>query len=111
MPINQEDLAGTISLFTMVVYCGIAKLGYRQTLSDFEDYVHLWRWVGYLLGIREEFLPNCAQEIFDLSFAIHRHQWKPNDNSKKLVSVLFKSVHRRFAYFYLSSSFWQALSR
>jgi len=111
VPINQEDLMGTITLFTTVLIGGVSRLGYQFDAEEIEDYVHLWRWVGYLIGVREEALPTSWKETCYLAFAIKEHQWSPDEDSKKLVQALYNSLHLRWKYFYLPSQFWQQFSR
>lgn len=136
VPINQEDLMGTITLFTTVLIGGVSRLGYQFDAEEIEDYVHLWRlvlelhcvnfsilklkflksfphfrWVGYLIGVREEALPTSWKDTCYLAYAIKDHQWAPDEDSKKLVQALYKSLHLRWKYFYLPSQFWQQFSR
>jgi hypothetical protein len=50
-PVNQEDLLGTLVVFTVVVLDSLDKMGVSVDADDAEAYVHLWMVVGYLLGI------------------------------------------------------------
>ncbi|CAE6396002.1 unnamed protein product [Rhizoctonia solani] len=55
-PINQEDLAGTLSSFcTAPLFC-LGRLGYHPPLSEKEDYLALWRHIGYYMGIDPKIL-------------------------------------------------------
>jgi ER-bound oxygenase mpaB/B'/Rubber oxygenase, catalytic domain len=56
-PVNQEDLLMTILTFTEVVFEGFDRTGVDYTPSDAHDYLHLWSYVGYLLGVEPRFLP------------------------------------------------------
>ena len=49
-PINQEDLAGTLSTFSSVVLSGLELLGVMATDSEKYGYQQLWKFVGYYLG-------------------------------------------------------------
>ena len=49
-PINQEDLAGTLSTFSSVVLRGLELLGVMATDSEKYGYQQLWKFVGYYLG-------------------------------------------------------------
>src|SRR3954454_6141105 len=42
LPINQEDLAGTLMSFSWVVMDGLDKLGISLSDSDREAYLHCW---------------------------------------------------------------------
>jgi hypothetical protein len=56
-PVNQEDLLMTILTFTEVVFEGFDRTGVDYTPTDADDYLHLWSYVGYLLGVEPRFLP------------------------------------------------------
>jgi hypothetical protein len=51
VPVNQEDLIGTLVLFTVAVVDALKKMGVTVKPEERDAYVHLWMVVGYLLGI------------------------------------------------------------
>ncbi len=52
IPINQEDLAATLLAFSYNSLLGIEFiLGCPLSSSDQLDYLHFWRYVGWLLGV------------------------------------------------------------
>jgi hypothetical protein len=57
VPINQEDMLGTLSTFSVVVVRSLRLLGAKVRDDEADDYHHLWRCVGAMLGIREDLLP------------------------------------------------------
>ncbi|KAF8741181.1 hypothetical protein RHS02_03953, partial [Rhizoctonia solani] len=73
-PINQEDLAGTLSSFcTAPLFC-MERLGYHPPLFEKEDYLALWRHIGYYMGINPEILS--------------RHFSGVSVNNKFIVSII-----------------------
>lgn len=54
LPINQEDLAGTLMSFSVVVPRGLAALGVELLPEDRDAYFHIWRVVGHVLGVHEQ---------------------------------------------------------
>ena len=56
-PINQEELAGTLLAFSSVALDGLRKLGIAVDGGEQEDYLHAWKCIGFVLGVREECLP------------------------------------------------------
>lgn len=56
VPINQEDLVVTQLAFSVVVLMGLERTGLAFTMSDSDmcDYLHAWRWIGHLMGIKPE---------------------------------------------------------
>jgi hypothetical protein len=51
VPINQEELGGTLLAFSSVALDGLAALGLTPPREDREAYLHAWKVVGHLLGI------------------------------------------------------------
>ena len=90
-PINQVDMAGTILLFSHVLLDGLSRLGFDTSLEEREDVLHLWRYVAYLMGVKDEL--RCATEsearlLWDL---LTTTQGPPDDDSRALASALLDS--------------------
>jgi hypothetical protein len=52
VPINQEDMAATLLAFSVNVLLGIEYVsGKPLSLEDQRDYLALWRYLGWLLGV------------------------------------------------------------
>lgn len=84
-PINSWDMMATYIGFSLVFLHSLKKLG--NTVSDDEEQgiFHLWKYVGYLLGIPEDLLPNDkkqATEYFYLWTAIQ----PPSDKDSVLLA-------------------------
>jgi hypothetical protein len=56
VPINQEDLLGTLAAFTVVVVESLEKMGVSVDDEERDAYLHLWLVVGHLMGIDYELL-------------------------------------------------------
>ena len=56
LPINQADQAATLGLFDGTLILGCRALGVRIPPSDSRALMHLWRWVGHLMGVHPDFL-------------------------------------------------------
>lgn len=61
-PINQGDSMATILEFSQILLLGLKVLGFRFTTEEREAVIHLWRYVGYLIGVDERLLPTCEQD-------------------------------------------------
>ncbi|QNS02219.1 oxygenase MpaB family protein [Streptomyces xanthii] len=61
-PINQADQAGTLGLFDATVIVGCLGLGVRLTRAQRDDLMHLWRYVGWLMGVAPEWLTDDENE-------------------------------------------------
>lgn len=73
-PINQEDLAGTLMSFGPVILNGLKRLEIELNEEQIDAYIHCWKVVGHLMGIKEALLPDSYQESFQLASKILAHQ-------------------------------------
>jgi len=98
VPINQEDLLGTLTAFTVVVIESLAKMGVKVSPEERDAYLHTWLAVGYLLGIdydllrvhpfREDLEPLTYFEMQLLRDAIFRRQAAPSPSGQILTRAL-----------------------
>lgn len=51
LPINQEDLAGTLLSFSVIIPRGLTSLGVDLPAADRDAFFHIWRVIGHILGI------------------------------------------------------------
>jgi len=65
IPINQEDMAATLLAFSVNVLIGIEFVA-GKSISDDEqrDYIALWRYLGWLLGIESNESESTITEVF-----------------------------------------------
>ena len=93
-PINQHDMVATTLLFSGVVLDGLRKLGFRISAAESQRYMHLWRYVGWLLGTDLELLPVTEADALKLGDLIMRTQERPDDDSRALTRALFDAGQR-----------------
>jgi len=60
-PINQYDRAGTLGSFSTSFLLQARALGVRITREDSAAIMHLWSYVGWLMGVDEEYLPRTER--------------------------------------------------
>lgn len=87
-PINQHDMLATILLFSCVFIDGIRKLGVHVSPEEADDYQHLFRYVGVLIGVEPTLLPTTHVEAMRLANLIRLTQGPPDEDSRELVSAL-----------------------
>lgn len=90
VPINQEDLAGTLMSFSALVNEGLVKIGIELESIELEAYMHCWRVIGYLLGIDEDLLPRNAADALKLGYAIMDHQKADSKQGRVLMKALLE---------------------
>ncbi|MDB4946931.1 MAG: hypothetical protein JWP97_6465 [Labilithrix sp.] len=91
-PINQHDMAGTTLLFSLVMLDGLRKLGVRVTPDEAEAYLHLWRWVGKVIGVDDELLPTNEQDAQRLGELVNSTMGPPDQDSRDLTKALFDAA-------------------
>jgi hypothetical protein len=62
LPINQSDQAGTLGLFNSTLLLGVRALGRVVTPSESRAIMHLWKYVGWLMGVDEDWLFDTERE-------------------------------------------------
>lgn len=89
VPINQEDLIGTLTTFGYSPLVHIKKLGVAVTEEQAEDYWYFWRVAGELLGIDPGAIPIDVKEAA-LYFAriMERHLGKSNEGIELTRALL-----------------------
>lgn len=85
LPINQSDLASTLSLFDATVLLGARILGVRVTRRESQAFMHLWRYVGYLLGVDPDFWSTTERERYRLAYHVLRAQGPLTDAGPALA--------------------------
>lgn len=62
LPINQADQGWTLGLFSSVLLRGLRRLGVRVTPEESHAVMHLWKYVGWLMGVHDDFLRDDEAE-------------------------------------------------
>lgn len=89
VPISASDSMVTATGgFFLVPLAGLEDLGVRFSAADKEAITHLWRWIGYVLGVPEDMLPvnhADAKEMVATALALDSG---PNEDSPRLMNAL-----------------------
>lgn len=96
LPINQEDLAGTLMTFSVVTLDGLRLLEVPFTAEEGDAWLHAWKVVGHLLGLRDELLPTDLIDAEELMEAIRDRQWRSSDDGKVLAKPLVELMQSYF---------------
>jgi squalene cyclase len=75
LPINQQQLLGTMLAFSTVVTDGLQALGFEVRDDEAEAWFHLWQVVGVLLGLAPEALPATVAEGQRVMQMIRQRYW------------------------------------
>jgi hypothetical protein len=92
VPINQEDMAGTLMTFCCVVLEGLEALNLPVSPQEREDWVYVWRAVGHGLGIDERLLPAGFAEAQALTHFIRERQTLPSPEGVAMTASLLEGL-------------------
>ena len=70
LPINQTDQAATLGLFNGVLLLGSRALNARITPEESRAVMHLWKYIGWLVGVDDQWLVETEREQHRLNYHI-----------------------------------------
>ncbi|HEY8547559.1 MAG TPA: oxygenase MpaB family protein, partial [Acidimicrobiales bacterium] len=91
-PINQEDLLGTLLVFSVTVLDALAKLGIRVQPGEAEAWLHTWSVVGSLMGVDEALLPLTLDRAPALAARVAGRQIGPGPDGPRLAEPLYREM-------------------
>ncbi|MBL8921129.1 MAG: DUF2236 domain-containing protein [Myxococcaceae bacterium] len=109
-PVNQEDSASTLLAFCHVYLRSLERLGYALSAEEEDSVHHLYRWVGRLMGVKDELLTTTRTQERFLYAHIARRQHHPDADSRELARSLVTTLAGR-APFFLPAPALSTLSR
>lgn len=89
-PINSWDMIATYTGFSLVFMQGLMKVGIKISAEEERGLFHLWKYIGYLLGIPADYLPNHRQEAVEQFYWWTTLQDKADDDSAQLAKALLQ---------------------
>ncbi|MBI3153286.1 MAG: DUF2236 domain-containing protein, partial [Chloroflexi bacterium] len=92
LPINQEDMAGTLMDFSAGVMRGLRRAKIALSPEDADAYLHCWKVVGHIVGVRSDLLPDSVSDSFILAETIIDRQMGKSDSGKILAKDLVKFI-------------------
>ena len=95
IPINQEDLVGTLLSFGVVIIDGLEQLDITLTLEQRAGYLHLWHVVGNMMGIDEDLLSEDEDDCRALMNAILDQQSGPSMEGAELTQACIDLMNSR----------------
>jgi len=89
-PINQEDMAGTNLAFSYIILNGLRQSGFSISEKQKEDFIYLWRYIGYQMGIEEDLLPISYREAYLLKQKIELRNFRKSEEGIELTKELLR---------------------
>jgi len=91
VPINQHDMVSTTLLFSHAVIHGMRGLGFRVDADEARTSIQLWKYVGWLMGAREDLLPDDEADCWRITELVQATQGPPDADSIALTRALLDS--------------------
>ena len=88
VPINQEQLAMVLLTFGYMIPLGLERWGCRIPRPEKEAFLHLWKVIGHVMGIREDLMTDDWDEAKVLLDTILARQAGPSEFAPHLTSAL-----------------------
>lgn len=89
-PINSWDMIATYTGFSLVFMQGLKKLGIIISADEEKGLFHLWKYIGYQLGIPADYLPDNRQQAVEQFYWWTTIQDQGDDDSVQLAKALLK---------------------
>ncbi|MEV4274900.1 oxygenase MpaB family protein [Actinoplanes xinjiangensis] len=88
VPINQYDQASTLGVFSTSFLLHLRLLGVRVSGADARAVMHLWSYVGWLMGVDDQWLPHTERRGRRLLYHFLANDPPPDGNSTALARAL-----------------------
>ncbi|MBZ4190696.1 DUF2236 domain-containing protein [Niabella sp. 3A5MI-3] len=92
IPLNTWDMLATQLGFSLVFLTGLRRMGFRPSAEETAGLFHLWKYIGYLLGIPLELLPENEQEAIEALYYWTMTQSKGDADSVALAKALISET-------------------
>lgn len=90
-PLNQWDSMATILEFSAIYLTGLRAIGFLFTKREREAVMHLWRYIGFLMGVEERILPANEDDAMRALYQIIATICEADDDSRQLGQALAES--------------------
>lgn len=95
LPVNQADQGFTLGLFSAVLLRGLRRLGVRVTDAESLAMMHLWKYVGWLMGVNDDFLRDTEAEQDRLQYHLLLSQGPLTSAGPKLANAIVDAERRQ----------------
>lgn len=89
-PLNLWDMTATSNGFSLIYLHGLLKLGIDITEDEEKGVFHLWKYIGYLLGIPPEILPDNKKQAVERFYLWSSIQPPADEDSIALAQSLVR---------------------
>jgi hypothetical protein len=90
LPINHEDLTAALLTLCFFTGDGMKKLGIEISPEDEDARLHLWKTIGFLLGLHEEMQPRDLEDARALHAIIRRRRTRKSPEGVAVAAELIR---------------------
>jgi hypothetical protein len=94
LPINQTDQAATLGLFDGVLLLGVRALGVPVRPADSRAVMHLWKYVGWLMGVDDDWLVDTERERHRINYHVLLAQADVSEAGPRLARAILDAQRR-----------------
>lgn len=91
-PINQEDMAGTIMSFSLLVVDALEEMEVEVSEAEKDAWMHLWAAIGELMGVHPTLQARTYADGAGLMQCIRDDQWAASVHGRTLTEQLVESM-------------------
>jgi hypothetical protein len=88
LPLNQGDMVATHLGFTLVYLVGLRKVGFKPSDAEIDGLFHLWKYIGFLLGIPVDYLPETENQAIEMLYKWTMAQPVADEDTRALAISL-----------------------
>lgn len=88
VPVNQEDMLGTLMTFSWLILRGLAHIGVPLPPAEAKAYADTWMHVGRVMGLEPDLLPSSVVETQLVSDIIERRQVAESAEGREMTAAL-----------------------
>ena len=88
VPINQCDMVATNLGFSLAFMDGLRQVGFKPTEREVLGVLHLWKYIGYLLGIPLAYLPDTEEDAISQLYKWTMFQSPADEDTRALALAL-----------------------
>lgn len=97
LPVNQSDQAATLGLFNSTTLLGVRALGRIVTRDESLAIMHLWKYVGWLMGVDEDLLFDTEREQNRFNYHVLLAQAGPTPSGAALAGPLVEGKRTQYS--------------
>jgi hypothetical protein len=98
VPINQEDLLGTLMVFSWIGLDGLHKMGIHGSAEEEQAYLDAWRVVGSIMGVRLDLMPTTVAQAQATTTLIQDRQIAPSAAGVEMAAALLGMFDANFPF-------------